>query len=114
MTCVLCAGSEIYGAVGSLAHFKVEVESLDTSSRESQGWLTGYNIRHNYSSPWRLSEAIGGHEYLAKALREYAAKTSAALQKTYENPTVSIDCKCQKSRDSGLPKLYGFIFEHFL
>ena len=73
-----------------MTHFKVEVESLDTSSRESQGWLTGYNIRHNYSSPWRLSEAIGGHEYLVKALDEYAEKTSISLGKIYEKSTVFV------------------------
>ena len=82
-------GSTIYGAVGSLAHYKSEVEALDTSSRETQGWLTSYNIRHNYSSPWRLSETIGGHTYLVKALEDYRNRTSHYLSTVFEKSTVS-------------------------
>ena len=82
-------GSNIYGAVGSLAHYKSEVEALDTTSRETQGWLTSYNIRHNYSSPWRLSETIGGHTYLVKALEDYKNRTSQCLKSVFERPTVS-------------------------
>ena len=82
-------GSTIYGAVGSLAHYKSEVEALDTTSRETQGWLTSYNIRHNYSSPWRLSETIGGHTYLVKALEDYRNRTSYYLTSVFEKSTVS-------------------------
>ena len=82
-------GSTIYGAVGSLAHYKSEVEALDTTSRETQGWLTSYNIRHNYSSPWRLSETIGGHTYLVKALEDYKNRTAQCLKSVFERSTVS-------------------------
>jgi len=81
-------GSQIYGAVGSLAHYKSEVEALDTTSRETQGWLTPYNVRHNYSSPWRLSETIGGHTYLIQALEDYRNRTSHYLSSVFEKSTV--------------------------
>ena len=81
-------GSTIYGAVGSLAHYKSEVEALDTTSRETQGWLTSYNIRHNYSSPWRLSETIGGHTYLIQALEDYRNRTAHYLSSVFEKSTV--------------------------
>lgn len=81
-------GAKVFGAVGSLHHFKAEVEALDTSSRETQGWLTPYNIRHNYTSPWRLSETVSGHAYLVKSLREYANKTATALAAIFDRPTV--------------------------
>ena len=81
-------GSAIYGAVGSLAHYKAEVEALDTTSRETQGWLTPYNVRHNYSSPWRLSETIGGHTYLIQALEDYKNRTSHYLSSVFEKSTV--------------------------
>ena len=81
-------GHLAFGVVGTLHHFKGEVEALDTNSRETQGWLTAYNIRHNYSSPWRLTEAVGTHAYLIKALKEYARTTTKALQPIFDNATV--------------------------
>ena len=83
-------GSNIYGAVGSLAHYKSEVEALYTTSRETQGWLTSYNIRHNYTSPWRLSETIGGHTYLVQALEDYKNRTAHYLTSVFEKSTVII------------------------
>ena len=82
-------GAMVFGAVGSLHHYKAEVEALDTSSRETQGWLTAYNIRHNYTSPWRLSETVNGHANLLKSLREYKDKTSQMLSSIFDKSTVS-------------------------
>ena len=81
-------GSPVFGAVGMLHHFKGEVEALDTNSRETQGWLTPYNIRHNYSSPWRLTETVSTHAYLIKALKEYSKTVSKVFQPTFDNATV--------------------------
>jgi len=72
-----------------LHHFKGEVEALDTKSGETQGWLTSYNIRHNYSSPWRLTESVSNHGYLIKALKEYAKTTAKTLQPIFDNATVT-------------------------
>ena len=81
-------GHLAFGVVGTLHHFKSEVEALDTNSRETQGWLTAYNIRHNYSSPWRLTESVSTHAYLIKALKEYSKTTNKALQPIFDNATV--------------------------
>ena len=81
-------GSSVFAVVGMLHHFKGEVEALDTKSREIQGWLTAYNIRHNYSSPWRLTETVSTHAYLMKALKDYARNASKALQPVFDDATV--------------------------
>eukprot|EP00093_Oithona_nana_P001598 01598.XXX_3514_877_1 [CDS] Oithona nana genome sequencing. len=81
-------GWKIFGAVGSLNRYKAEVEALITKSRETQGWLTNYNIRHNYSSPWRLSEVLNGHQELSKSLAQYKEKTSKTLSSVFEKTTV--------------------------
>ena len=83
-------GFRIFGAVGTLARYKAEVEALVTISRETQGWLTNYNIRHNYSSPWRLSEALSGHQELLKSLVQYKDKTSKTLSTVFEKATVRL------------------------
>ena len=76
--------------MGSLHNYKAEVEALDTSSRETQGWLTSYNIRHNYTSPWRLSETVSGHANLLRSLADYKEKTSRTLSSIFDRATVSI------------------------
>ena len=82
-------GSKIFGAVGSLVRYKSEVEALDTVSRETQGWLTSYNIRHNYTSPWRLTEVLNGHSDLLTSLNQYREKTSRTLSTIFDKSTVS-------------------------
>ena len=74
--------------VGSLIRYKAEVDALVTISRETQGWLTPYNIRHNYSSPWRLSEVLSGHTELLKSLSQYRDKTSKSLATVFDRATV--------------------------
>ena len=88
---MLCeiTGAKIFGAVGSLIRYKAEVDALVTISRETQGWLTNYNIRHNYSSPWRLSEVLNGHTDLQKSLAQYKEKTSKTLLSVFDKTTVS-------------------------
>lgn len=82
-------GVKIFGAVGSLIRYKAEVDALVTISRETQGWLTNYNIRHNYSSPWRLTEVLNGHAELLKSLTQYKEKTSKSLASVFDRATVS-------------------------
>ena len=72
-----------------MIRYKAEVDALVTISRETQGWLTNYNIRHNYSSPWRLSEALNGHTELLKSLAQYKDKTSKTLSSVFDKATVS-------------------------
>ena len=81
-------GWKIFGAVGALNRYKAEVDALVTKSRETQGWLTNYNIRHNYSSPWRLTEVLNGHQELSKSLTQYKEKTSKTLSSVFEKTTV--------------------------
>merc|ERR1719433_671808 len=81
-------GAKIFGAVGSLIRYKAEVEALVTISRETQGWLTNYNIRHNYTSPWRLTEVLSGHTELLKSLIQYKDKTSKVLSTVFDKATV--------------------------
>ena len=82
-------GWKIFGAVGSLSRYKKEVDTLVTISRENQGWLTNYNIRHNYSSPWRLTEVLSGHSELQKSLAQYKDKTQKSLASVFDKATVS-------------------------
>ena len=81
-------GAKIFGAVGTLSKYKSEVEALVTISRETKGWLTNYNIRHNYSSPWRLNEVINGHHDLLRSLTQYKDKTSKSLSAVFDKATV--------------------------
>jgi hexosaminidase len=60
-------GSNLFSAVGSYVSLQARVSTLYTDVTERHGWLTVYNVHHNFSSPWRLLEV---HAIVQQLLRE--------------------------------------------
>ncbi|QQP50950.1 Hexosaminidase Dlike, partial [Caligus rogercresseyi] len=54
-------GVDIFLAMLSFRVLKDNVEALEVESVYKQGWLTSYNVKHNFSSPWRISETLRSH-----------------------------------------------------
>lgn len=63
-------GSNLFSAVGSYVALQARAMTLYADLTERRGWLTMYNVRHNFSSPWRLLEA---HVSVQRLLRELTA-----------------------------------------
>ena len=87
MTCKF-PGTRVFSMVQSLQKLKSEVDSQELKIREREGWLTPYNIRHNFTSNWRVLEPLRRQQVLAKALAELEAKALEALGEVFENATV--------------------------
>jgi hypothetical protein len=52
-------GANVMVSIRQLAALQREVDELYTELTERQAWLTAYNVRHSFSSPWRIAEALG-------------------------------------------------------
>ena len=51
---------------------------------EREGWMTEYNVKHKFSSPWRVREAmqsIGIGDYLMSTLETFQVKHIIKLDK---------------------------------
>ena len=51
---------------------------------EREGWMTEYNVKHKFSSPWRVREAmqsIGIGDYLMSTLETFQVKHIEKLNK---------------------------------
>ena len=52
-------GANALASMRQLAALRKDVDELYVELTERQGWLTAYNVRHGFSSPWRIAEALG-------------------------------------------------------
>jgi len=84
--CTTLMGLGLISKGGTHAGFEcaqTQTTALIQSQRNEKGWLTSYNLRHNYTSPWRLSEGIQqGTQYLT-SLQGYEASIRATLAKYF-------------------------------
>lgn len=87
MTCKF-PGTKVFSLVQSLQKLKSEVDSQDVKIRDREGWLTPYNIRHNFTSNWRVLEPMRRQQVLAKALNDLENKAWEALEEVFDNATV--------------------------
>ncbi|XP_023344088.1 hexosaminidase D [Eurytemora carolleeae] len=82
-------GSKLFGLVSSLQYYKSEAENLVRKLRLRGGWLTSYNLRHNFSSPSRLSPQTRQIQYLLKSLSEYSSNLNNEMNQFFLEDTVN-------------------------
>ena len=87
MTCKF-PGARIFSLVQGLQKLKSELDTQELRLKEHEGWLTPYNIRHNFTSNWRVLEPLRRQQVLAKALADLESKAREALAEVYDNATV--------------------------
>lgn len=49
-------GADSYILMGNYLSLKATVDKLHETLTEKNGWMTYYNVKHNFTSPWRLVE----------------------------------------------------------
>jgi hypothetical protein len=52
-------GANALATMKQYAYLKQQIDDLHWELTEKQGWLTAYNVRHGFSSPWRIAEGLG-------------------------------------------------------
>ncbi|XP_024084462.1 hexosaminidase D-like isoform X1 [Cimex lectularius] len=49
-------GSDLFKLLIQLSILKSNVATIEKTITQNQGWMTDYNVRHNFTSPWRIIE----------------------------------------------------------
>ena len=60
-------------------HIRTEVDLLYSKVKDSSGWMTSWNVKHFFSSPWRVQEIMGTATFLPGAVRDLEIQTRRVL-----------------------------------
>lgn len=81
-------GSNLFSAVANYVTLQAQVDSLYTDMTQRHGWLTTYNVRHNFSSPWRLLDAQAHSQRLLRDLNAFRNSTELIMAQYFDRFTV--------------------------
>lgn len=81
-------GSPIFRFVQHLTSTATEAREYLESIKFKTGWMTTYNIRHNFSSPIRVDELIVDAMRLKNSLSSLVNSAEEAMHDVYDNWTV--------------------------
>ncbi|KAK4296567.1 hypothetical protein Pmani_030960 [Petrolisthes manimaculis] len=87
-------GANVATFLHRYARLRRDVRLLRREVDEVSGWLTPYNVRHNFSSPSRVREGTGELASLTAALRDVEDEAEAVLAQ-YLNPSTVIEWREQ-------------------
>uniref|UniRef100_A0A182NCW9 Uncharacterized protein n=1 Tax=Anopheles dirus TaxID=7168 RepID=A0A182NCW9_9DIPT len=80
-------GSMIYRFMLRLVTLKTETEEYTDAIRQRRGWLTDYNIRHNFSSAARVDDLLGENYRLLNSVSNLARTAASTLAEVYDHWT---------------------------
>lgn len=81
-------GSPIFRFVHHLTSITTETREYLDALKFKKGWMTEYNIRHNFSSPIRVGELTADATRLKNSLSSLANNAEKAMQDVYDEWTV--------------------------
>lgn len=81
-------GSSIFRYVHHLTALVTETREYLDSLKFKKGWMTDYNIQHNFSSPIRVDELTVDATRLKNALSSLANNADEAMKDVYDNWTI--------------------------
>ena len=82
-------GSPIFKMIHNLLSVKAEVEEYLKKYTESEGWLTEFNFKHNFSSPMRVNEGLDEHSRMTYLVTSLIKQAHQALVEIYDDYTVN-------------------------
>ncbi|XP_069689508.1 hexosaminidase D-like [Periplaneta americana] len=80
-------GSDAFALAGRLATLRARVNALHEELTEQRAWLTPYNVRHNFSSPWRVLESHSTQQRLVRELVDLRNATMRVLGQYFDRYT---------------------------
>ena len=60
-------------------HLRNEVDQLYSKVKDTSGWMTSWNMKHSFSSPWRVHQIMGKASFLPRAVRDLEIQTKRVL-----------------------------------
>lgn len=82
-------GRPFFRLLRSFKQLRSKVRRHVRTVTEEQAWLANYNVRHNFSSPQRIMEAISWHNELLQSTERLRDDLKIALGHVFDNHTVS-------------------------
>jgi len=82
-------GSSIFKMIHVLGSVQQEVSEYLKKYSSQEGWLTEYNFRHNYSSPFRVNEGLDEHSRMTYLITSLIKQAQQSLSEIYDDYTVA-------------------------
>lgn len=83
-------GSDLYSTILHYEYIRTNIETFYKTFSETRGWFTSYNIRHNFTSPFRLIEdhsLYTCHQFLER-LERFKNDTREVMNQYYDKFTI--------------------------
>jgi len=81
-------GSAVFRYINRLSSLLTESREFIDSVKYSRGWLSDYNIRHNFSSSTRILELLEDQPRLQASLTNLARSLAEAMEEMYDHWTI--------------------------
>jgi hexosaminidase len=81
-------GSSLFRYINRLSSLVTEAREFIDSIKFSRGWLSDYNIRHNFTSPTRVLELLDDQPRLQASLTNLARSVSEGMEEMYDHFTI--------------------------
>lgn len=82
-------GAPIFKLTHNLATVQNEVSQYLQKYSAQEGWLTEYNMRHNYSSPFRVNEGLDEYHRISYLVASLIKQAQSALSEIYDDYTMT-------------------------
>lgn len=82
-------GSPLFRLTYRLHSAEAEVQDYIKSTRQQKGWMTDYNVRHNYSLPLRVDELTGELPRIYHGMLTLAKSAVDAMEDVYDEFTIA-------------------------
>merc|ERR1711971_1100187 len=82
-------GSSIFKMIHVLGSVQKEVSEYLKKYSSQEGWLTEFNFRHNYSSPFRVNEGLDEHSRMSYLVTSLIKQAQQSLSEIYDDYTVA-------------------------
>ena len=84
-------GAQVLSLLSSYKNHDTILKAAVQRVDEQEGWMTKYNVRHKFSSPWRVRQtmqSLGVGDYLLNSLLTFKDSFAKALNAVYDQFTV--------------------------
>lgn len=82
-------GHLFYRLTSRLNSAEKETDDLIQSIRKAKGWMTDYNVRHNFSTPLRVDELMQEHPRIYHTITSLARSVKDALFDIFDDFTIA-------------------------
>jgi hexosaminidase len=81
-------GNSVFRYMNRLSALAAEIREFIDSIKFSRGWLSDYNIRHNFTSSTRVAELLEDQPRLLASLINLARSIAEGMDEMYDNFTI--------------------------